>query len=183
MPKREVGVVEEVKMEVVREVVSQKKMERTRGELEVKEREQRQEAERRREEQEVREKERREEELKERVRRSGGKANVGEVFRAFEERGEREAVLMEVGWKFNRCNIVFFFIVIVITIIIMIIFIIITVLTLTCIPRFLPLWSRGLARRRRRCRGLARRGRGCRRRSRSSWKRSRWAGGHQEKLR
>ena len=108
---------------------------------------------------------------------------MGEVFRAFEERGEREAVLMEVGWKFNRCNIVFFFIVIVITIIIMIIFIIITVLTLTCIPRFLPLWSRGLARRRRRCRGLARRGRGCRRRRRSRWKRSRRAGGHKEKLR
>ena len=45
---------------------------------------------------------RREEELKKRVRRSGVKAKVGVVFRAFEERGEREAVLMEVGWKFNR---------------------------------------------------------------------------------
>jgi len=46
--------------------------------------------------------ERREEELKKRVRRSGVKAKVGVVFRAFKERGEREAVLMEVGWKFNR---------------------------------------------------------------------------------
>merc|ERR1719509_681318 len=100
--KREGRVVEEVKMEVVREVVSQEEEERTREELEAKEKERREEVERRREEQEVREKERREEELKERVRRSRGKAKVGEVFRAFEERGEREAVLVEVGWKFNR---------------------------------------------------------------------------------